>query len=130
MSLLSLTKKITGTDKKVKKSAPKKTAKKVVKKTADKTSVLAGQIGLVEIVSERSMRQQEIGVAIFRVLPSATKRDIARAVSEKYGVGVKDVRTTRYLPKKRRRGRTVGKTNAWKKAYVSVDDIGALNTGP
>jgi large subunit ribosomal protein L23 len=138
MSLLSLSKRILGKDeKKPAKKAPKiSAAKKQTKKTAeketpkkatvDKGAITTGVIGLAEIISEKGIRQQSQGVAVFRVLSTVSKGHIAEAVESRFGVKVKSVRTLNANPKTRRRGITAGKTNRWKKAYVTVDNIQSL----
>lgn len=130
MSLLTLSKKILGkTDKvaaknaKVKSAATAATKKKL---TVDAAALPSGMIGLLEIISEKGIRQQQQGTAVFRVLPTVTKGHIAQVVASRYGVKVTSVRTLQMNPKNRRRGVSEGKTNTWKKAYVSVDNIQAL----
>lgn len=131
MSLLSITKKILQQEdkgkKKEKKAAPKK---EEIVANASNTSILAGQIGLSLMMSEKSFNKQDLNTAVFRVIPDASKGQIAAAVQEKYKVKPLKVRTMRFKPKNRRRGATVGKTASWKKAYVTVEDLSAINTAP
>ncbi len=122
MSLLSLSKKILGNDKKKKVSAAATVAKKK-KLTVDAHAFTTGRIGMSELVSEKGMKQQMQGTVVFTVLPTVTKTQIASAVESRFGVKVKRVRTLLSHPKKRRRGVTEGKTNRFKKAYVTVDDV-------
>jgi len=130
MSILSRAKKA------LKKSeeAPKKktTEKKVVaeKKDAEVAAQdvaanleMAQVIGLTPLLTEKGFRQQEKDTVVFRVRPFATKGQINAAVVEQFGVKPVSIRTAQYLPKTRRRGMMVGTTNAWKKAYVKVNDI-------
>jgi len=139
MSLLSLTKKIVGA--KDQKKAAKKPARQTAnpsdsqpqakKQTATGTSVvLAGEIGLSVVLSERSIAQQAGQTLVVRVLPFASKPVIAKAVEGMFGVKVLSVRTSRLHPKRRQRGTTIGRTQHWKKAYVTVDDISKLNVAP
>lgn len=93
-------------------------------------SAVAARINLRPLVSEKSMHLQTQNVVVFRVERSASKGQIATAVREKYGVAVLVVRTANFRPKERRRGTTVGATNHWKKAYVKVSDVAALNLAP
>lgn len=130
MSLLTLSKRILGKNdkpdvknKKVKAAATTATKKKL---TVDAAALPSGMIGLIEIISEKGIRQQEHGTAVFRVLPHISKGHIAQVVSSRYGVKVRSVRTLVVNPKNRRRGVSEGKTNIWKKAYVSVDNIQQL----
>lgn len=62
----------------------------------------------------------------FIVDPKANKLQIKDAVEETYGVSVKKVRTMNYGPVRKTRytktGVQQGKTNAYKKAIVDVED--------
>ena len=62
----------------------------------------------------------------FVVDPKANKLQIKEAVEETYGVSVKKVRTMNYGPTRRTRytktGIQQGKTNAFKKAIVDVEE--------
>ncbi|MEM7380164.1 MAG: 50S ribosomal protein L23 [Bacteroidota bacterium] len=62
----------------------------------------------------------------FIVDPNANKLQIKDAVEATYGVSVKKVRTMNYGPSRRTRytktGVQHGKTNAYKKAIVDVED--------
>lgn len=62
----------------------------------------------------------------FVVDPRANKLQIKDAVEEAYGVSVKKVRTMNYGPSRKTRytktGVQHGKTNAFKKAVVDVED--------
>lgn len=133
MSLLSLTKKYLSRDAKPEKASKKKATKtdtKKAKKSDAKpevaVSVLAMDIGLHPLVTEESMRANERNTIVFRVRPTATKTQIAKAVAEQYNTTVVSVRTANFRPKTRMRGNTVGNTNVWKKAYVTVNDIQSL----
>jgi|SRR3989344_5551394 len=138
MSLLTLSKRILGKESKPSlKKAEKTTAgkKKVSaaaasarkkKQTVDAGAFTTGVIGLTPLISEKGTMQQFQNTAVFRVLPHATKGQIAQVIEKRYGVKVKSVRTSLSHPKIRRRGASEGKTNRWKKAYVTVDNIQAL----
>jgi large subunit ribosomal protein L23 len=58
----------------------------------------------------------------FKVRPGASKHAIAAVVEEMFKVTVLKVRTARFMGKKRRRNRTVGKQRDWKKAYVTLKE--------
>jgi large subunit ribosomal protein L23 len=58
----------------------------------------------------------------FRVRPEATKDAIRDTVEELFKVTVIKVRTSNFMGKQRRRGRTVGRQANWKKAYVTLKD--------
>ncbi len=72
------------------------------------------------ILSEKS----NFGIAFksytFKVARQATKSQIKNAVEEIFDVTVAKVNTASYSGKKKRRGRTEGKTPAYKKAYVTL----------
>lgn len=135
MALLSFTKKLlrregkaaapagraAGDNKTPAKAKPRKKA------AAASVSVLAGQLGLVPLITEKGVRMQERATAAFRVRPDANKRDIARAIFEQYGVQPLAIRTMRMSGKRRRRGQTEGATARWKKAYVTVESIESLH---
>lgn len=59
-------------------------------------------------------------VLTFRVEKAAGKKDIKQAVEEIFNVKVASVRTIHYQGKEKRRGRQVGRTASWKKAYVTL----------
>ena len=57
---------------------------------------------------------------MFKVRPEATKDTIRLAIEAMFKVTVLRVRTSNFLGKERRRGRTVGHKANWKKAYVTL----------
>jgi large subunit ribosomal protein L23 len=54
----------------------------------------------------------------FEVNPAANKAQIRNAIERLYNVRVREVRTANLKGKRRRRGRTIGRTSHWKKAVV------------
>ena len=59
----------------------------------------------------------------FKVDPRANKIEIKKAVEALFDVKVQNVRTAPVKGKKRRVGlKSLGKTNDWKKAYVSLSE--------
>ncbi|RKZ08528.1 50S ribosomal protein L23 [Candidatus Fermentibacteria bacterium] len=81
----------------------------------------AMQIIVRPLVTEKStVLREESNQYAFRVIPSATKRQIAAAVEELFDVHVIDVRTMRMLGKKKRLGRNLGRKPSWKKAIVTL----------
>ena len=56
----------------------------------------------------------------FRVKKNATKTDIKAAVELMFEVKVKGVQVVNEPGKSRRFGKTIGRTQDWKKAYVSL----------
>lgn len=78
------------------------------------------------IVTEKLTNLQEKGHYAFEVRMDANKIEIARAVEQKFGVTVLNVRTARSKGKAKsqltRRGRFSGTTSAWKKAIVRLKE--------
>ncbi|MFH1354082.1 MAG: 50S ribosomal protein L23 [bacterium] len=105
--------------------------KKQNKGSAEKKAAApaATGVGLRLLMTEKGTGLQEKNVVTFRVARGVSKNQIARAVRTRYGVVPKKIRTVTMLSKKRRRGNTAGKTAAWKKAYVVVDDMQSFNLG-
>jgi len=83
----------------------------------------AMQIIVKPLITEKSTVQRENSNQYsFRVIPGASKRQIAAAVEELFDVRVKEVRTMRMLGKKKRMGRNIGRRPSWKKAIVTLSD--------
>lgn len=73
------------------------------------------------IVTEKTSLVGEMGSTVaFEVAPKASKTDIKEAVENIFEVEVLGVRTMNYRGKPRRRGRSVGTTRGFKKAYVTL----------
>ncbi|MDD3618768.1 MAG: 50S ribosomal protein L23 [Desulfobulbaceae bacterium] len=79
-------------------------------------------------LTEKSNLLQEVqGTVVLKVDPRANKYEIKQAVESLFNVKVGHVRTTKVLGKKRRVGiKSVGRTNDWKKAYVTLSE-GTIN---
>ena len=79
-------------------------------------------------LTEKSNLLQEVeNTVTFKVDPRANKIEIKNAVEELFDVKVKNVRTVPVKGKKRRVGiKSMGRTNDWKKAYVSLAE-GEIN---
>lgn len=81
----------------------------------------ARQIILRPIVTEKStVLRDTCNQYIFRVLPGATKIQIASAIEELFEVRVTKVRTIRMQGKMKRLGRNIGRRPSWKKAIVTL----------
>lgn len=76
---------------------------------------------IAPVVTEKSNDEINLGKYTFKVNKKATKVDIARAVEKLFGVKVLKVNTLTVRGKKKRVGRSIGKTSDWKKAIVSID---------
>ena len=72
------------------------------------------------LISERSTDLMTEGKFVFIVDKRANKIQIANAVKEIFNVTVEAVNTMNYKGKTKRRGRTVGRTNSYKKAIVKL----------
>ena len=80
-------------------------------------------IVLRPVVTEKTLKESERNnTYTFRVRESANKIQIRQAVERLFEVRVTDVRTQRYIGKRRRMGRHVGHTGTWKKAVVRVKE--------
>jgi|GEM_PF-2238548 large subunit ribosomal protein L23 len=118
-------------EEKIKKTSKVKAAPK--KKKSQSRKVTKGHesnLDLQPLVTEKGVTMQEDGFAVFRVPTKTTKGQVKQAIRARFKVNPIMVRSMRMAPKKRRRGATVGKTAAWKKVYVKVDDIQKLVSGP
>lgn len=89
-------------------------------------TLLASQIVLRPVISEKSMDETQRGKYTFAVHDDANKLMIKDAVEELFKVTVVDVNvlTTKAKEKSRnrKRGRIQGFTSPWKKAIVTVAD--------
>ena len=72
------------------------------------------------VTEKTSLAMQNHNQYTFRVRRDATKTDIRKAVELMFDVKVAGVQVVNETGKTRRFGRTVGRTQDWKKAYVSL----------
>jgi large subunit ribosomal protein L23 len=72
------------------------------------------------VTEKTSLAMQNHNQYTFRVRRDATKADIARAVELMFDVKVAGVQVVNEPGKRRRFGRVAGRTQDWKKAYVSL----------
>lgn len=127
MSLLSFAKKVAGRTV-TKPAAQKAKPPEVALVQAEQSAALAvvpiaqaGSLGMEPLITEDSIVMKgNVQTVAFRVRPAAQKRAIAAAVIERYSVTPTSVRTVNVRGKIRRRGRSEGMSNTWKKAYVSL----------
>lgn len=82
--------------------------------------MVAQDIVIRPIITEKSMSMFADKKYTFEVAKSATKIDIARAVEELFDVKVAKVNTLNVKGHLRRQGRTQGYTSDWKKAVVTL----------
>lgn len=73
------------------------------------------------VVSEKTqMLGDRSGVQVFKVATNATKLEIKLAVEKLFGVQVMKVNTLNQKGKTKRFGRTLGRRNGFKKAYITL----------
>ena len=76
---------------------------------------------LAPVVSEKSTRvADKLNQVVFKVLPDATKPEIAAAVASLFKVEVVGVQVANVKGKTKRSGKFTGRRQDWKKAYVSI----------
>ncbi len=72
------------------------------------------------VTEKTSLAMQNHNQYTFRVRREATKTDIKQAVELMFDVKVRGVQVVNETGKQRRFGRSIGRTQDWKKAYVSL----------
>ena len=77
---------------------------------------------IASVITEKSMAERQNNVYTFKVVKDATKDEIKYAVEEAFKVSVKKVNTLNTKSKRRRVGRYTGKTKAYKKAIVTLQE--------
>ena len=83
----------------------------------------ARQIILEPIITEKTtIARESSNKYCFRVIPKATKGQIADAIEEIFDVTVTEVRTIRMRGKMKRLGRNIGRRPSWKKAIVTLSE--------
>ena len=83
--------------------------------------MIAEEIIVRPIVTEKSNDGLQEGKYTFEVNKKATKVEIAKAVEKLFNVKVLKVNTMTVKGKQKRVGVHVGKTSDWKKAIVTID---------
>jgi len=79
------------------------------------------------LTEKSNILQETQGTVAFKVDPRANKIEIKQAVEELFNVKVAEVKTANMRGKKKRVGlKSIGKTNDWKKAYVTLSE-GEIN---
>lgn len=73
------------------------------------------------LITEKSTRLKDKNKEIcFEVDPQANKTEIKKAVEHLFKVKVESIRTMSRTGKKKRVGRSSGKTKDWKRAYIKL----------
>jgi large subunit ribosomal protein L23 len=107
----------------VSKRAEEKTTEKVaVPKVAPPKDSIAYRVLERPIVSEKISRLEKNHQYAFVVAARANKVEIKKAVEKHYRVHVTNVNIVNVFGKHVRSGRTMGKRNDWRKAYVTVKE--------
>ncbi len=77
---------------------------------------------IAPVITEKSVtKSREDNVYTFKVIKSASKPQIKKAVEEAFNVKVVSVNTLNTKPKKKRVGKYPGMTKTYKKAIVTLD---------
>ena len=88
------------------------------------------QVLVAPIVSEKAtMVAEKQNQVLFKVLRDATKPEIKAAVELMFKVEVESVQTVNQMGKVKRFGRSIGRRDHVKKAYVSLKEGQELNFG-
>ncbi|MEE4135456.1 MAG: 50S ribosomal protein L23 [Desulforhopalus sp.] len=78
------------------------------------------------LTEKAALLQETASKVVFKVHPKSNKIEVKQAVERMFNVKVKDVQTAWIHGKKKRVGKKVGTTSAWKKAYVTLSE-GSIN---
>jgi large subunit ribosomal protein L23 len=109
-------------DAKAAKPKAEKTAS-IQTKNAVKPASRTGREGLLLMhahVTEKSSKLAEENKYVFKVVVTANKQGVARAVESYYGVLVENVHVINVPPKRRRRGRGFATKPGYRKAIVQL----------
>ena len=82
----------------------------------------AQDIIIAPVITEKSMSSARSGKYTFKVMKTAGKIEIAKAVEELFKVKVEKVNTMNVRGRMKRMGRYSGLTPSWKKAIVTLKD--------
>jgi large subunit ribosomal protein L23 len=83
-------------------------------------------------LSEKTNQLSAFGRYVFKVARTTNKIEVRKAIEAVYDVHVKDVNMINVSGKKRRQGKSVGRTQDWKKAVVTLkygERISGLSEG-
>ncbi|MBL4672416.1 MAG: 50S ribosomal protein L23 [Arenicella sp.] len=81
------------------------------------------QVLVAPIVTEKTTRAAEFhGQAVFQVANSATRNDVKAAIEQAFDVEVESVKILNVKGKTKRFGKSIGKRNDRKKAYIRLKD--------
>ena len=79
---------------------------------------------IAPVITEKAAIQAENNIYTFKVAADANKTEIKKAIEAAFGVKVVKVNTlnTKAKAKSKRVGRYTGKTNTYKKAFITLAD--------
>ena len=77
---------------------------------------------IAPVITEKAAIQAEANVYTFKVAADANKIEIKKAIEEAFGVKVVKVNTANTKAKDKRVGRYTGKTQTYKKAFITLAD--------
>lgn len=81
------------------------------------------QVLIAPVVTEKSTRAaEESGQVVFQVANSANRHDVKAAIEQAFEVEVESVKILNVKGKTKRFGRTLGKRNDRKKAYIRLKE--------
>ena len=85
--------------------------------------MMNSEIIIAPVITEKSQMLASDGKTyVFKVVHTANKTQIKKAVEELFGVKVKSVNTLNTKAKDKRVGRYTGKTQTYKKAFITLAD--------
>ena len=77
---------------------------------------------IAPVITEKTAIQREANVYTFKVAKTANKTEIKKAIEAAFGVTVTNVNTLNTKSKAKRVGRYTGRTQTFKKAFVTLKD--------
>ena len=82
---------------------------------------------IAPVITEKSMIERSNNVYTFKVVKTASKDEIKKAVEDAFKVQVAKVNTLNTKSKRRRVGKYAGKTKTFKKAIVTLKDGSSID---
>ena len=82
---------------------------------------------IAPVITEKSMLERSNNVYTFKVVKSASKDEIKKAIEDAFKVQVEKVNTLNTKAKRRRVGKYTGKTKTYKKAIVTLKDGSSID---
>lgn len=84
---------------------------------------------IAPVLTEKSYGFKDKNTYVFKVSNKANKVEIKQAIEGLFSVKVERVNTVNTKSKTKTRGRIIGHTSAYKKAYVKLADGNEINLG-